>query len=324
MSSASRARGAVYLSLAVAIAETGAVAAAAVVTGSSAVVAQTFANVADVGVQVFLVIAVARSARPPDAGHPLGYGRERFFWSLFAAIGVFAGGCAVALEEAIRNALHPTEVRSFAVGYVVLAGTVVLDCGAFAVATRTIRAEAGALSFSVSEYLRRTVEPATTTEVVGNGIGVTGALLGIAALAITQRTGSTLPDAVASGLIGLALMGAAVVLIQRNRDLLTGRGIPPEVLEQMRRLIVAHPGVVDVPDLFAVVVGPATLIVDGEVTFRHELSAADIETAIDRTAAALRARWPTVAYVYLTPVSTRRPRGRSLPASAPDPQAASA
>ena len=79
MSPATRARSAVYLSLAVAVAETAAVATGAVVTGSSAVVAQAFANVADVGVQVFLVIAVARSARPPDAGHPLGYGRERFF-----------------------------------------------------------------------------------------------------------------------------------------------------------------------------------------------------------------------------------------------------
>ena len=324
MSPATRARRAVYVSLAVAIAETAAVATGAVVTGSSAVVAQAFANVADVGVQVFLVIAVARSARPPDAGHPLGYGRERFFWSLFAAIGVFAGGCAVALEEAIRNALHPTEVRSFAVGYIVLAGTVVLDCGAFAFTTRTIRAEADTLRFSVGEYLRRTIEPATTTELVGNGIGVTGALLGIAALALTQRTGSTLPDAVASGLIGLALMGAAAMLIQRNRDLLTGRGIAPEVLERMRRLIATQPGVVDVPDLFAVVVGPATLIVDGDVTFRDELSAAAIEAAIDRTAAALRARWPTVAYVYLTPVATPRPRGRSLTAPEPDPRAASA
>ena len=106
MSTSKRTRVAVYLSLGVALFETGGVAAAAVVTGSSAVLAQTFANVADLGVQVFLVIAVVTSARAADASHPLGYGRERFFWSLFAAIGVFTGGCVAAFEEAIRSGLH--------------------------------------------------------------------------------------------------------------------------------------------------------------------------------------------------------------------------
>jgi cation diffusion facilitator family transporter len=313
MSTIRRTRVAVYLSLGVALFETGTVAAAAVVTGSSAVLSQTFANVADVGVQVFLLIAVVTSARAANPSHPLGYGRERFFWSLLAAIGVFAGGCAVAFEEAIRSSLHPTPVTSFAVGYIVLAITVVLDCAAFAYATRTIQREAQTRGLSLRGYLRRTTEPTTTTELLGNGIGVTGALLAIAALAVTQATGNAVADALASGLIGLALIAAAVTLIQRNRDLLTGRGIAPEWLEQMRRVIAAQPGVLDVPDLFAVVVGPATLIVDGDLTFDDDLTAPQIESAIDRAATALRTRWPTVGYVYLTPVSRRRPRGQSRP-----------
>ena len=322
MSATLRTRRAVYLSLAVAVLETGAVAAAGIVTGSSAVVSQTFANVADVGVQVFLVIAVLTSARAADASHPLGYRRERFFWSLLAAIGVFAGGCAVAFEEAIRSSLHPTPVTSFAVGYIVLALTVVLDCAAFAYATRTIQREAQTRGLSLRGYLRRTTEPTTTTELLGNGIGVTGALLAITALAITQLTGSTVADALASGLIGLALIGAAVVLIQRNRDLLTGRGIAPEWLEQMRRLIAAQPGVLGVPDLFGVVVGPTTLIVDGDLTFADDLTAPQIESAVERAASALRTRWPAVGYVYLTPVSRSRPRGRSRPQTDPAIQTA--
>jgi Co/Zn/Cd efflux system component len=56
------------------------------VTGSGALIAQSAANAAELGVSVFLLIGVVRSNRPPDETHPLGYGRERFFWSLFAAL----------------------------------------------------------------------------------------------------------------------------------------------------------------------------------------------------------------------------------------------
>jgi Cation efflux family len=59
---------------------------AAGVTGSVALRAQTAVNAADVAVQVFLLIGVLSSARPPDQAHPLGYGRERFFRSLLAAL----------------------------------------------------------------------------------------------------------------------------------------------------------------------------------------------------------------------------------------------
>ena len=124
-----------------------------------------------------------------------------------------------------------------------------------------------------------------------------------------RRRGSTWPDTIASLLIGLALMVAAVALTQLNRSLLTGRGVNPELLEQMRRVIAAQPVVVDVPDLFAVVVGPSTLVVDGDVTFKDQLTVPDVEAVLDRTAIELRMYWPDVRYVYLTPVA--RSAGRA-------------
>ena len=81
-----------------------------------------------------------------------------------------------------------------------------------------------------------------------------------------RRTGSRWPDAVASGLIGLALMATALTVRQQNRAQLTERGIDPATVERMRGVMAAQPGVVDVPDLFGIVVGPNMLVVDGDVT----------------------------------------------------------
>ena len=80
------------------------------------------------------------------------------------------------------------------------------------------------------------------------------------------------------------------------------------MLREMVKIIAAQPGVIGVPDLFAVVVGPSSLIVDGDVIFADELNVPAVEQTIIRSAAALRERWPAIEYVYLTPVSQARPR----------------
>jgi cation diffusion facilitator family transporter len=306
----------VLVSLALQIPQTVALAVAAIVSGSAALVAQTFAATADLAVQAFLVIGVRASSREADETHPVGYGRERYFWSLYAALAIFVSGFTVAVAEALRDIVEPTPIASFGIGYLVLGASLILDGLAFAAALRETHRQARAKSRSIAEQLRGTTEPATLTELIGNGIAFAGAAVAIVALALAQATGSTWPDTIASLLIGLALMVAAVALTQQNRSLLTGRGVHPELIEQMRRSIAAHPGVVDVPDLFAVVIGPSTLVVDGDVTFKDELTVPDVEAALDRAAIELRTQWPEVRYVYLTPVAERRPRAaerRSLP-----------
>src|SRR4051812_50054080 len=46
-------------------------------------------SVADTMNQVFLLVSLRFSERRPDADHPFGYGKERFFWSFMAAVMIF-------------------------------------------------------------------------------------------------------------------------------------------------------------------------------------------------------------------------------------------
>jgi divalent metal cation (Fe/Co/Zn/Cd) transporter len=246
--------------------------------------------------------------RPPDESHPLGYGRERFFWSLFAALGIFVGGGGLALEGAASSALHPGQVHSYSLAYLVLAATGILDVYALKVALRPVRRQAASRGISVRTHLDRSTDPASVTVVVGGGCAVIGAVTAALGLGLSQMTGSPTPDTVASALIGLLLLVASVLLLQTNRELLLGRGVPPPMLREMTRIIAAQPGVVDVQDLFAVVVGPASLIVDGDVTFADALDVPALEQTIMRCDAALRERWPSIHYVYLTPVPAARRR----------------
>ena len=100
---------------------------AAVFTGSAALAAEAAHSLADNANDLSLFVAQRRSSRPPDDQHPLGYGREAYFWALIAALGVFVAGAAFSLREGIDELIHPSATSSFAVAYIVLTISTVLD-----------------------------------------------------------------------------------------------------------------------------------------------------------------------------------------------------
>src|SRR3954449_6464629 len=84
--------------LAIAIAKT----VAGVLSGSSAMLAEAAHSYADTLNQVFLLTAIKRSEKPADPRHPFGYGMERYFWSLLAAVGIFVLGAGFSIYQGIE------------------------------------------------------------------------------------------------------------------------------------------------------------------------------------------------------------------------------
>jgi len=138
---------------------------------------------------------------------------------------------------------------------------------------------------------------------------VIGGVVALAGLFLSQQTGSPTPDTVASALIGMLLLAGSVLLLHQNRELLTGPGFRSQWSVRCSGWSPRGRTWSTSPDLFAVVVGPSSLIVDGDVTFSDELDVPQVEQTIMDIAAELRERWPLIDYVYLTPVPTARPRG---------------
>jgi cation diffusion facilitator family transporter len=286
-------RTSVIVGMAVAIGQTAALAAAAVLTASAALMAQTITNLADVAVGGFLLIGVVSGERPADAQHPLGYGRERFFWSFVAAVGIFVGGFGAAVVETIHTIADPRPTGSYGVGFVVLAVVIALDAVALAIALRPFRRQSRTdRTTRPATRLWRGSDPAVTTVILSSSAGLLGGLVAALGLAFAVWTGDPWPDIVASAIIATLLLATSAVLLRANRELLTGRGLPPSQTERMRALIGEHAGVVAVPDVFGVVVGPSSVIVDGDVVFDDHLDVPQVEAVIDAAAAGLRRQWP--------------------------------
>ena len=275
---------------------------AAALTGSPALLAETLHTLADAGNEVLLWIALRRSRRAPDATHPLGYGPERYYWALLAAIGMFVIGGSLSVWEGVRALIHPPELESFWVGVAVLVIALVLDSISRTVALRQLRRQAAERGVTVRELLSESPDPTVVTVYLEDSIDVLGAALALVALVLHRVTGSAVPDAIATIVIGLMLGYVAVKLTGRNRQLLSNQAIPERYVVQLRERLSATEGVEEVARLEAVYLGPGEVLVAADVRMEPGLSGDELTAVLARIRAEAARDLPVIARLYLTPV----------------------
>jgi len=256
--------------------------AAAVFTGSASMLAEAAHSWADTGNQVFLLVAQRKSQRPPDDARPLGYGREAYVWSLFAAMGLFVAGAAVSVWHGITQLSHEGPVESPGVAYAVLGVAFLLEGVSFAQAFRQTRAESQRLDRDVLDHALRTSDP-TLRAVLAED---TAALLGlvIAALGIFLHlvTGSAVFDAVGSILVGLLLGVVAIVLIERNRRFLTGQESDERLRQGVLERLLSLPEVARVTYVRLEFVGPRQLVLFARIDLQGEEPETSVARALRR------------------------------------------
>jgi cation diffusion facilitator family transporter len=275
---------------------------AAALTGSPALLAETLHTVADAGNEVFLYVAIRRSRQPADATHPLGYGPERYYWALLAAIGMFVIGGAVSIWEGINALFHPPGLDDFWVGVAVLIVALVLDATSRLVALRSLRSQAARRRLSVRELLRETPDPTVVTVYFEDTIDVLGAALALLALVLHRWTGSGIPDAIATIVIGLLLCFLASRLTSRNRQLLTNQSVPDRYVERLRARLEREAAISAVTQMEAVYLGPREVLVAAEVRMTDGMSGEEVAAALAGTRGAMCSEVPVIARLYLTPV----------------------
>jgi cation diffusion facilitator family transporter len=275
---------------------------AAVLTGSPALLAETLHTVADAGNEVFLWIAVRRSRHAADASHPFGYGPERYYWALIAAIGMFLIGGALSVWEGVSALMDPRPLEDFWVGVGVLVVALTLDGLSRVVAVRTLRRQAAARHVTVGRLLRESPDPTVVTVYLEDSIDVLGAALALLALVLHRVTGSALPDALATLAIGLMLGYVALKLTGRNRRLLTNQAVPERYVEALRRRLTEVPGIAGVASLQAVYLGPGEVLVTADVTLEGGQDGDAVAAALQRARADIGREVPAIARLQLTPV----------------------
>ena len=248
---------------------------AAVITSSASMLAEASHSWADTGNEIFLIIAQRRAARPADKDHPLGYGREVYVWSMFAAIGLFAVGAGVSITHGITELLDPEPASDFVVAYVVLAVSFVLEGVSFLQASRQARRAATEQHLDLMDHILATSDPTVRAVFFEDAAALVGVVIAALGIGLHQVTGSPVPDAVGSILVGILLGVVAVVLIDRNRRFLVGQVADPRLNDAAIRALLALPEVARVTKLRLEFVGARQLYLTGAVDLTGNMTEED-------------------------------------------------
>lgn len=281
---------------------------AGLLTGSASILSEAGHSVADTVTEIFLLTALRRSAKPADQQHPFGYGKERYFWSMIAAIGIFVSGAVFAFVEGIHTLMAGEEPQSDPlVGYSVLALGFVIECVSWTKALRQVRAEAAAEGSTVGHYLRVSDDPTVKTVLLEDTAALIGLLLAFCGVGLHQLTGQSQWDGVASLLIGALLAAVAYVLGLANLRLLIGQQVDRKLFDALRAHLADQPEVDVVVDLLTMTTGTDQILLCARVDFAEALTSTDVEQAVVRIEAGLHEEFPELQEVFLVPVPRNDP-----------------
>ena len=280
---------------------------AAVMTGSSGMMAESLHSLADTTNQVFLLLGLRFYKRPASEKHPFGYGKERFFWSFIAAIFIFGVGATYAIYEGFQKLTHPHAPENFIWAYWILGISFVLELGSIALALYQEIKEAHHEGLTFLEYLRQSKDPTAKTVIFEDSAALIGIVIAGVGIYLTDiqfgPNKGAYWDGIASITIGVVLAIVAFVLARTSRGLLLGEAANEKEVEAIRQAINSHPGVNQTVELLTMHLAPKQILVNAHVSLKNDLTNEQIVKAISEIEAEIKKAEPKVDMIFLETAS---------------------
>lgn len=273
--------------------------AAALWTGSSAMLSEAIHSSVDTGNQGLLLLGLRRAGRPPSPRHPFGHGMELYFWAFVVALMIFALGGAVSIYEGWRKIAEPHPVESAWINFLVLGASVLFESLSFRVALREFRrAHAGEPFWAA---IRGSKDPGVFAVLLEDAAALAGLLIALTGLGLAEWLEMPALDGAASIGIGLLLVLAAAFLANETRSLLTGEAASPRLVAAVRSTLLADPRVASVEELLSMHLGPAEVLVAVTLDFRDDLPGGEVERAAAELTRRVESAHPEVTRMFLHP-----------------------
>ena len=271
--------------------------AAAVHTGSSAMMSEGIHSLVDTGNQVLLLYGIKRANISASSEFPFGHGKEIYFWSFVVAMLIFALGGTVSIYKGWQHLSHPTTIDNIAINYAVLGFALVFEGAALWVAFKEFNLSRG--SRGIMKAIRRGKDPTLFVVVFEDSAALLGLLVAMVGLVLYQITGNSVFDALASIGIGVVLVLTALILAMESKSLLIGESADPEVVAAIRKVLDTDARILSVNEVATLHMGPDYIVVTISVDFIDALPAEKIEADVTRLTRMIKQTDPRIQRVFI-------------------------
>ena len=270
----------------------------ALITGSQTMLAQALQGTSDLVTASLLFVGVNRSQKKADSKHPLGYGREVFFWVLVAGMFMFVGTGLLSFYLGYQQIVDPSEVETVGLAFAMLTFGLVTNVYAFSRSfVRLQQAGRGKAAWKRQLLSSSLVETKATFTL--DFLGSVSAFFGLIALGLFVLTGDARYDGFGGVLVGISMMVAAVAIISDVRSLIVGRTAPPATQKKIEEIVEKQKHVQDVLDLRTIFMGSTKMLILVEVHLDDGLDTDQIEKILDTIKAALQKEVPTAYHIQV-------------------------
>ncbi|MCB0253704.1 MAG: cation transporter [Anaerolineae bacterium] len=269
---------------------------AAAFSGSSAMLAEAIHSLVDTSNQVLLLLGIRESKGPADDDFPYGRGKAVYFWGLIA-IFVFTLGGFYSFVEGVQHLIHPHEIENAGLNYAILGFAFILEAMAWRVGVKEFQETKGDANYI--DAVRNAKDPSIAILIFENSADMIGILVAFFGILLTQVTGILYFDGLASMIIGVILVMAALWLAHETKSLLIGESADKQIVQGIRGLVNAQSQIKSIEEITTLHMGPEFVLVNMRVKFDDAALASDIALVTDFLEVQIRDLYPLVKRVYV-------------------------
>jgi cation diffusion facilitator family transporter len=270
-------------------------------TGSSAILSEAVHSLVDTSNQVLILYGMHRANQPPDEQHPLGYGRELYFWSFIVALLIFSLGAGLSFYEGVTHIQNPVPMTDPMINYVVLAISLVFEGTTYWIASRAFEKQRGTMPFF--EAATRSRDPPSFLVLFEDAAAVLGIFIAFAGIAAAQSLDIPQLDGAASIGIAAVLAATAIFLARECKGLLIGEPARAQTLQSIRSIAQGLPGVDRLGRLITAHLAPEQVVAILEIDFADRLSAPEVQDLSRKLERLVKQSHPEVIAFFVTPKS---------------------
>ena len=209
--------------------------AAAIYTHSGSMLAEAIHSYADAGNQVLLYLGLKQSQKQPDEKHPLGYGKNSYFWSFVVAVMLFSIGGLFSIYEGWHKLQHPEALNQAWIGLLGVGAAIIIEIIRLLGCLSAINDVRGEKTFA--NWLKCTRNAELVVVLGEDSAAILGLIIAFVFVGISVLTGDPIYDAIGSICIGVVLIIVSIFVAWRIKALIVGTSAEPEIREKINQII---------------------------------------------------------------------------------------